>query len=174
MRSNPAVAVQSDVTHPRDGSLILSDVCSPSCARRAGGNGATMWSGSWRSAKLTIFCKRSPTAHGALDQHEISRSGGQTAAARRGAERWPRRFLHALGGLARALSRQTAVHRGSGGQRRTRPEIPADGRFARRAGRASGAAQGDGPVSRLHGHQPGQTLVAFQMAGSQRASGFLL
>jgi hypothetical protein len=53
MRSNPAVAVQSDVTHPRDGSLILSDVCSPSCARRAGGNGATMWSGSWRSAKLT-------------------------------------------------------------------------------------------------------------------------
>ena len=27
--------------------------CSPSCARRAGGNGATMWSGSWRSAKLT-------------------------------------------------------------------------------------------------------------------------
>ena len=36
----------------RDGSIILSDVRSPLRARHAGGNGATMWSGSWRSAKL--------------------------------------------------------------------------------------------------------------------------
>ena len=61
-------------------------------------------------------------ALGAL-RREISRSCGQTAAARRGAEKWLRRFLHAVGGLARALPRQTAVHRESGRQRRTRPEI---------------------------------------------------
>src|SRR5271157_3731856 len=69
---------------------------------------------------------------------------------RRGAEKWFRRLLHAVGGLARTLPRQTAVHRGSGRQRRTRPEIHADGRLTRRAGRASGASQSDGPLSRLH------------------------
>jgi hypothetical protein len=74
-------------------------------------------------------------------------TGSETAAPQRGAEKWPRRFLHAVGGLARALPRQTAVHRKGHRQRRTRPEIHADRGLARCAGQASGASQSDGALS---------------------------
>ena len=52
---------------------------------------------------------------------------------------WWRRFLHAMGGVACTLSRQTFAYRESRGDRRARTQLCGDGRLARRAGRAFGA-----------------------------------
>ena len=56
-----------------------------------------------------------------------------------------------------ALYHASAVHRQGRRQSRARTEICADRRLARRAGRASGAAQGDRALSRLRIHRPGRS-----------------
>ena len=73
-----------------------------------------------------------------------------------------------MGGVARALPRQKAFHRHGGRRRRARPEVSGDRRLARRAGRASRAAKGDGPLSGRTVHQPGQSRQAHPRHGHFR------
>ena len=95
---------------------------------------------------------------------------GEPAAARRGAEpgRW--RLLYAMGSLARAVSSQAVVDRQGRRQSRARTGICADARLARGASLASGAAQGDGALSRLHFHQPRQSRQAYRLRCDSRSS----
>ncbi len=63
------------------------------------------------------------------------------------------------------------VHRQGSRDRRTRPKPQADRRLARRPGDASGAPQSDGPLSRLHLHQPGQSRQAHIVLRHSRSVG---